>query len=173
MLNRLSMPTRLKKYAWENALYISAEQKLTDRISVNYGLRYSYFLRLGEQNVNNYANNQAVVFNPELQIYEEGTPTGITHYNKNKKIIDFGNLEPRLAVSYAINDDQSIKASYNRMSQYIHLISNTASVSPLDIWAPSDQYLKTRNFGPGCIGLFQKFRQWKIFFGNRSFLQEN
>lgn len=150
-----------KKYAWENALYISAEHKLTDKISLNYGLRYSNFQRLGEQNVNNYANNQAVVFNPGLQIYEEGTPTGITHYGKNKKIIDFGNLEPRLAVSYALNGNQSIKASYNRMSQYIHLISNTASVSPLDIWAPSDQYLKPEILDQVALGYFRNFSHEK------------
>lgn len=161
-----------KKYAWENALYISAEQKLTDKISLNYGLRYSNFQRLGEQNVNNYANDQAVVFNPELQIYEEGTPTGITHYNKNKKIIDFGNLEPRLAVSYAINDDQSIKASYNRMSQYIHLISNTASVSPLDIWAPSDQYLKPEILDQVALGYFRNFSNGKYSLETEAFYKK-
>ncbi|QJB32189.1 TonB-dependent receptor [Chitinophaga oryzae] len=148
-----------KKYAWENALYISAEQKITDKISLNYGLRYSYFQRLGEQQVNNYAHNQAVIFNPQLQIYEEGTPVSTTYYGKNKKIIDFGNLEPRLAVSYSINDDQSIKASYNRMSQYIHLISNTASVSPLDIWAPSDQYLQPEILDQVALGYFRNFSQ--------------
>ena len=161
-----------KKYAWENALYISAEQKLTDRISVNYGLRYSHFIRLGEQHVNNYANNQAVVFNPLLQIYEEGTPTGITYYGKNKKIIDFGNLEPRLAVSYVINDDQSIKASYNRMSQYIHLISNTASVSPLDIWAPSDQYLKPEILDQVALGYFRNFRGGKYSLETEAFYKK-
>jgi hypothetical protein len=150
-----------KKYAWENALYISAEQKLTDEISLNYGLRYSNFQRLGEQNVNNYANDQAVVFNSQLQIYEEGKPTGSTHYGKNKKIIDFGNWEPRLAVSYALNDNQSIKASYNRMSQYIHLISNTASVSPLDIWAPSDQFLKPEISDQVALGYFRNFSKGK------------
>ncbi len=150
-----------KKYALENALYVSAEQKLTDKISLNYGLRYSHFQRLGDQNVNNYANNQAVVFNPEIQIYEEGRPTGITHYNKNKKIIEFGNVEPRLAVSFALNDNQSIKASYNRMSQYIHLISNTASVSPLDIWAPSDQYLKPEILDQVALGYFSNFSKGK------------
>lgn len=150
-----------KKYAWENALYISAEHKLTDRISLNYGLRYSNFMRLGEQHVNVYTNNQAVIFNPDLQIYEEGTPTGVIHYNKNKKIIDFGNVEPRLAVSYAIDDDQSIKVSYNRMSQYIHLISNTASVSPLDIWAPSDQYLKPEILDQVALGYFRNFSNGK------------
>ncbi|WP_257670789.1 TonB-dependent receptor [Parapedobacter tibetensis] len=147
-----------QKYAWENALYVSAEHNLSDKISLNYGLRYSRFLRLGEQEVNVYANNQAVVFNPELQIYEEGMPTGTINYGKNKKIVDFGNLEPRLAISYAINDDQSVKASYNRMSQYIHLISNTASVSPLDIWAPSDQYLKPQVLDQYALGYFRNFR---------------
>lgn len=146
-----------RKYAWENALYISAEQSISDRISLNYGLRYSNFQRLGEQEVNMYADNQAVAFNSELQIYEEGTPTGKVQYGKNKKIIGFGNLEPRLAVSFAINDDQSIKASYNRMSQYVHLISNTTSVSPLDIWAPSDQYLKPQILDQYAFGYFRNF----------------
>jgi hypothetical protein len=161
-----------KKYAWENALYISAEQKLTDKISLNYGLRYSNFMRLGEQNVNNYANNQAVVFNPELQIYEEGTPTSTTHYNKNEKIVGFGNLEPRLAVSFAINDDQSIKASYNRMSQYIHLISNTASVSPLDIWAPGDQFLKPEILDQVALGYFRNFSNGKYSLETEAFYKK-
>lgn len=161
-----------KKYAWENALYVSAEQKLTDKLSLNYGLRYSHFLRLGEQNVNAYANDQAVVFNPELQIYEEGTPTGITHYNRNKKIVGFGNLEPRLAVSYALNNDESIKASYNRMSQYIHLISNTASVSPLDIWAPSDQYLKPEILDQVALGYFRNFSNGKYSLETEAFYKK-
>lgn len=161
-----------KKYAWENAVYISAEHTLSDKISLNYGLRYSYFQRLGEQHVNNYANGQAVVFNPELQIYEEGRPTGATHYPKNKKIIDFGNAEPRLAVSYAINDDQSIKASYNRMSQYIHLISNTASVSPLDIWAPGDQYLKPEILDQVALGYFRNFRNGKYSLETEAFYKK-
>lgn len=138
-------------------MYISAEHNLSDKISLNYGLRYSNFQRLGKQEINTYANNEAVVFNPDLQIYEEGTPTGTIHYGKNKKIVSFGNLEPRFAASYMINDNQSIKASYNRMSQYIHLISNTASVSPLDIWTPSDQYLKPQILDQYAVGYFRNF----------------
>ncbi|WP_018628038.1 TonB-dependent receptor [Niabella aurantiaca] len=150
-----------KKYGWENAIYLSAEQKLSDEISLNYGLRYSNFQRLGEQEVNVYANNQAVVYNSELHIYEAGTPTGTVKYGKNKKITGFGNLEPRLAISYAINNDQSVKASYNRMSQYIHLISNTASVSPLDIWAPSDRSLKPEISDQLALGYFRNFNSGK------------
>ncbi|MBO9674796.1 MAG: TonB-dependent receptor [Sphingobacteriaceae bacterium] len=161
-----------KKYAWENALYISAEQQLSDKISLIYGLRYSNFMRLGDQYVNTYANNQAVAFNPDLQIYEEGIPTGSTYYSKNQKIIGFGNLEPRFAVSYAIDNDQSIKASYNRMSQYIHLISNTASVSPLDIWAPSDQYLKPEILDQVALGYFRNFGNGKYSLETEAFYKK-
>jgi hypothetical protein len=146
-----------KKHAFENALYVSAEQKISDKLSFNYGLRYSNFKRLGEEEISTYANNQAVVFNQDFQVYEEATPTGSIKYGKYKKIASFGNLEPRFAAAYSINEDQSIKASYNRMSQYIHLISNTASVSPLDIWAPSDNYLKPEILDQVALGYFKNF----------------
>ena len=64
-----------KKYAFEPAVYIDVEQTLSDKISVNYGLRYSMFYRLGKQEINIYLNNQAVIFNTDLQIYEKATPT--------------------------------------------------------------------------------------------------
>jgi len=147
-----------KKYAFENALYISAEQKLSDKLSINYGLRYSNFQRLGDEEISTYANNQAVVFDKDFQVYEEAAPTGTINYGKNKKIISFDNLEPRFAAAYSLNDNQSIKASYNRMSQYVHLISNTASVSPLDIWAPSDQYLKPEILDQVALGYFLNFK---------------
>jgi len=150
-----------KKNAMENAVYISAEQKFSDQLSVNYGLRYSHFIRLGEQQVNTYTNNEAVVYNQEMQIYEEGTPTGSINYGKNKKIIGFGNLEPRLAIAYTLDDNQSFKASYNRMAQYVHLISNTASVSPLDIWTPSDRYLKPQILDQIALGYFRNFNNGK------------
>jgi hypothetical protein len=150
-----------KKNAFENALYVSAEQKVSDKLSINYGLRYSNFQRLGEEEINTYANNQAVVFNQDFQVYEEANATGSIKYGKNKKIVSFGNLEPRFAAAYSLNDNNSIKASYNRMSQYVHLISNTASVSPLDIWAPSDQYLKPEILDQVALGYFKNFKDDK------------
>ncbi|MCO6175920.1 TonB-dependent receptor [Flavobacterium sp. NRK F10] len=152
-------PTQInRKYAFENALYISAEQKISDKLTINYGLRYSNFMRLGDEEVNIYENNQAVIFNQDFQVYEEATPIGTKKYENNEKIASFDNLEPRIALAYSLNDNQSIKASYNRMSQYIHLISNTASVSPLDIWAPSDQFLKPEILDQFAVGYFQNFK---------------
>lgn len=144
-----------RKYAWENAAYISAEHKLTDNLSMTYGLRYSNFLRLGKELRNTYADNRPVIFNEQFKVYEEAEPTGTRQYDSGEKIASFDNLEPRFGVAYAIDDNQSVKASYNRMSQYVHLISNTAAATPLDVWAPSDQYLKPQILDQVAVGYFR------------------
>lgn len=146
-----------KKYAFEPALYIDVEQEISDRISVNYGVRYSMFYRLGEQNVNIYENDNAVIFDNELKIYEKGTPIGTKYYGSGKTIANFDNLEPRAAIAYKLNDNQSIKASYNRMTQYLHLISNTSSPTPLDVWTPSDNFLKPQILDQVALGYFRNF----------------
>lgn len=146
-----------RKYALEPAVYVDAEQEVTDKLSINYGFRYSLFYRLGEQDMNIYANNQAVIFNSQLQIYEKATPTGTEHFGSGKTIASFNNLEPRVAVSYQLSDNQSIKASYNRMTQYIHLISNTSSPTPLDVWAPSDNFIKPQLLDQVALGYFRNF----------------
>ncbi|MFL9843885.1 TonB-dependent receptor [Flavobacterium rhizosphaerae] len=147
-----------RKYAFEPAIYIDAEQEITDKLTVSYGIRYSMFYRLGAQTLNTYANNQPVVFNNELKIYEKAAPTGTQYYESGKSIAYFNNLEPRLAVSYQLGEDQSVKASYNRMAQYLHLISNTSSPTPLDVWAPSDNWLKPQLLDQVAVGYFRNFK---------------
>lgn len=147
-----------KKYAFEPAFYIDAEQQLSSRLSISYGLRFSLFYRLGEQNINVYENDRAVLFNEQFQIYEKANPIGQEFYDKNEVIASFNNFEPRIAVSYALNDHQSVKASYNRMSQYLHLISNTQSPTPLDVWVPADDFLTPEILDQFALGYFQNFK---------------
>ena len=147
-----------KKKAFEPALYIDAEHDVSKSISINYGLRYSMFYRLGETNMNLYENNQPVVFNPELQIYEKAKPIGTKYYGKNKTIADYNNFEPRASIAYKFNDNQSVKASYNRMVQYLQLISNTSSPTPLDVWTPSDNYIKPQLTDQVALGYFRNFK---------------
>lgn len=161
-----------KKYAFEPALYLDVEQQLSDKFSINYGLRYSLFYRLGNQEINTYANNQAVLFNAEQQIYEKATPTGTVAYGKNETIAKFNYLEPRLAIAYLLNDNQSIKMSYNRMTQYLHLISNTQSPTPLDVWAPSDQFLKPQILDQIAIGYFSELNDGKYTLEIESFYKK-
>ena len=150
-----------KKFALEPALYFDVDQKITSNFSINYGLRYSMFYRLGQQTINTYANNQAVTWNNDFKIYEKATATGTRYYGSNAVIANFDNLEPRVAMSYSFNDNQSIKASYNRMAQYLHLISNTQSPTPLDVWAPSDNFLKPQTLDQVALGYFQNFNEDK------------
>jgi hypothetical protein len=147
-----------QKYAFENALYIDAEHELSDKVIVSYGLRYSLFHRLGNETINVYENNQAVNFNADFQIYESATPVGTRSIGRNETIASFNNFEPRLGISYAFSDDQSVKASYNRMTQYLHLISNTQSPTPLDVWTPSDDFLRPQILDQVAVGYFKNFK---------------
>ncbi|KLT70311.1 TonB-dependent receptor [Flavobacterium sp. ABG] len=144
-----------KKYAFEPAVYIDAESQFSKRITVSYGLRYSLFYRLGESTINYYDNDSPVVFDSNTQIYKKGTPISTKFYGKNKVIQSYDNLEPRFAISYQLNDDEALKASYNRMAQYLQLISNTSSPTPLDVWMPSDNYIKPQIADQVALGYFR------------------
>ncbi|MDT0675892.1 TonB-dependent receptor [Autumnicola musiva] len=146
------------KYAVESAAYISAEQEISENFSVEYGARVSGFFRLGQENMNFYNNDQPVIYNEERDIYQEATPVNTETGNRSKVIKSFFNIEPRLAVAYTLNEDQSFKASYNRMTQYLHLISNTSSPTPIDVWAPSGPYIKPQLLDQVAVGYFRNLR---------------
>lgn len=148
-----------KKYAFENALYFEVEQRLTDKFAINYGLRYSLFNRLGNSTINLYTNNQPVFYDSDLKIYEKAKPIGTISYDKNATIASYNNLEPRFSAAYELNENQSVKASYNRMTQYLQLVSNTASPTPLDVWTPSDNYIKPQIADQVAVGYFNNFKE--------------
>ncbi|PBI89609.1 TonB-dependent Receptor Plug Domain protein [Flavobacterium sp. ACN2] len=147
-----------KKYALETSAFVDFENQITEKLTFRYGLRYSMFYRLGDETISTYENNQAVVYNPLYNIYEEGTPNGSISYGKGKKISTFNNFEPRAALSYAFNDETSVKASYNRMAQYIHILSNTQSPLPMSIWTPSGPFTKPQLLDQYAMGYFRNFK---------------
>jgi hypothetical protein len=131
------------KYAVEGALYLSHELNLSDIIKLNYGLRYSGFALNGPGTVYSF-DAGGVVINSKT-------------YNDGELIKHYGGFEPRIAINYLLNDNNSIKISYARNMQYLHLLSNTTSTTPLDIWQPS-----TNNVQPGIadqvsLGYYQNF----------------
>ncbi|MDP5157732.1 MAG: TonB-dependent receptor [Flaviramulus sp.] len=145
------------KYAFENAIYVDSEHKISDKLALSYGLRFSAFHRLGQDELNIYENNQAVVFNEDFQIYEKANPIDIQNFKRNDIIESFYNLEPRASIAYQLKESSSIKMSYNRMSQYLHLLSNTNSPTPLDVWAPSGKYIKPQILDQFALGYFKNF----------------
>ncbi len=147
----------IDKYAFENAIYLDVEQKVSDKLALSYGLRLSSFHRLGQDELNIYENNQAVLFNEDFQIYEKAAPIAVESFKRSDVISKFFNLEPRVSLAYQMSPNNSIKMSYNRMSQYLHLLSNTNSPTPLDIWTPSGKYIKPQLLDQFAIGYFKNF----------------
>ena len=149
----------IDKYAFENAIYVDAEHQVTDKLALSYGLRLSSFTRLGQDELNVYQNDNPLIFNPELKIYEKAEPIGTESYKRSDLIKSFANLEPRLALAYQLNEQSSVKMSYNKMSQYLHLLSNTSSPTPLDVWTPSGKYVKPQILHQFALGYFKTINE--------------
>ncbi|TQI71492.1 outer membrane receptor protein involved in Fe transport [Gramella sp. Hel_I_59] len=145
------------KYALENAFYISAEHKFSEKLSAEYGMRLSNFFRLGQNEFNTYANDEPVAYNPRTGIYSEADILESRDVSRGESLETFTNFEPRLAIAYNFAEDQSVKVSYNRMAQYLHLISNTSSPTPLDVWTPSGPYVKPQLLDQYAVGYFRNF----------------
>lgn len=146
------------KYALETAVYLEAEHKISKRFRINYGLRFSHFSRLGKETQNIYKNDQPVKFNEELQIYEKASPIDTKYYGRGEPIVSYKNWEPRLSLAYNWRN-QSIKLGYNRMSQYLHMLSNTISPTPMDLWIPSGIHVKPQLLDQVSAGYYRKFKQ--------------
>lgn len=135
--------------AYENAIYVSNEQKLSDRLSLQYGVRLSHFQQIGEGELNIYKNPDKLDKNEivETKVYKKGDKVGdaIIH------------LEPRFSMKYTLGSTSSFKSSYNRMVQNLHLITNTQSPTPMDIWLPSSTYIKPLIVDQVSMGYFRNF----------------
>ncbi len=137
-----------KKYGLESALFIGNKTKFSESISAQYGLRLSNFHYLGPGNVY------------EWEITEPGKRkelVSVRRAEKYESIASYTNLEPRASIKIQTGPKTSIKASYNRMSQYLHLISNTTASNPLDVWRPSTNNIMPQTGDQYAIGLFKNF----------------
>jgi len=129
--------------ALEYAIYLSNEHKLTDKLTLSYGLRGSIFQNMGEATVYN--------FNDSYEAIDSTTYKQWDIYNT------FYGLEPRLSLNYSLNQRSSIKASYSRTKQYLHLASNSTAGSPLDVWLPSSPNINPQIANQAAIGYFRNF----------------
>ncbi|MDX1769351.1 MAG: TonB-dependent receptor, partial [Arenibacter troitsensis] len=145
----------IQKYANEFAVYVDIEQNITEKLSLQYGLRLSNFIRLGQDELNVYENDNPVSFDPVLQIYKEADPIDVIYPERREQLATFTNLEPRIALAYSLDANNSIKASYTRLAQYLHLISNTSSPTPLDVWTPSGPFIKPQLLDQYAVGYFK------------------
>lgn len=138
----------------ELSIFANDDFQISERISVSVGLRYSHYAHIGADTVFHYSAGL-----PKTVSTIEDT----SYYNKFETIKTFGGLEPRISARINLSDNQSIKVSYNRMRQYIHLISNTTAPTPIDLWQVSNAYLPPQIADNYSIGYFHNLKdnQWE------------
>lgn len=138
-----------KERAYQPDLYASHELKLNKKISMEYGMRYSSFYKMGQENV---------------YLYKEGVPqydstvVDTLNFKSGEVVKSYHNLEPRLGIKVGIDSTSSIKVSYNRMNQYVHLISNTTSAVPFDVWRSSGYYIEPARVDQYVVGYFKNYK---------------
>lgn len=146
---RFKLPTEQGR---EAAIFVSDEYKFNEIVSLSVGLRYSFYQNLGAKTVYQYQIGQ-----PRLP---ENIIDSVT-FTKNQVVKTFGGLEPRVSLKVGLNELTSIKLSYNRMRQYLNLISNTTAISPVDYWKLADTYIPPQIADQLAIGFFKNFEENK------------
>lgn len=140
------------QWALESSVFVENELSLLkNKMKLNYGLRLSHFAYLGGRNVYEFGAPVAEGFARPL--------VGVTPTERGETIKDWFNLEPRASIQYQLNPRSSVKASYQRTAQYIHLLSNTTASIPLDIWTPSTNNIDPQMADQFAIGYFRNFKE--------------
>nr|WP_319401609.1 TonB-dependent receptor [uncultured Carboxylicivirga sp.] len=140
LYNEIKVP---ENRSLEHALYVQNTQKISDWLVLKYGLRWSIFQNIGAGTQYYYDENHEFI-NSE-------------HFKTGEVYNTYNGIEPRLGASFILNPTSSIKASYNRTYQYLHLASNSSSGTPLDVWFPSSPNVKPQKADQFSIGYFRNF----------------
>lgn len=117
------------QHAHEAAAYVSTDINLLPELNMIAGLRYSYFNQVGPT---------------EQVVYDEaGVPTGeVISYKRGESIARYHYPEPRFSLLYKLKQQASIKLSYTRKAQYLHLATTSAATFPGDLWIPSSKLVE-------------------------------
>ncbi|NPD47680.1 TonB-dependent receptor [Lentimicrobium sp. L6] len=147
-----------KTKAYESAAYISNNQKITEKLSAEYGLRFSMFNQMGEGWTNTYNENNEKVDS--------------VYFGDGELMQTYWDIEPRLSLNYQLNESSAIKLSYNRMAQYLHLLSNSTSGQPTDTWVPSSSNIEPQSVSQYALGYFKNFADNKYEFSVETYYKD-
>ena len=140
MMNEIKIPNN---YAIEHGIYAMNEQKFGSKLTLKYGIRFSIFQNVGKATLYQYDGNYNAISSKE--------------YSSGEIFNTYTNIEPRLGLTYAFNQSNSIKSSYSRTVQYVQQASNSQGGTPLDIWFPASPNVKPQKSDQFAIGYFKNF----------------
>ena len=142
--------------AADYSAYWDHEVQPSEAFSFEYGLRYSVFQSI--------ADGKTTVFDFAGAAKQKKNAIAEKTFNDKEVIKTYHNLQPRVSFKLKVGEDASIKGSYSRTAQNLHLMSNTVASSPLDIWKPSSYNIKPELSNNFSTGYFRNFKNNKYEF---------
>ncbi len=139
----------LSEKALESAIYLTDNITLSPKLAIDVGVRYSLYTYLGP--------NKIYIYQPDLP-RSRGSVIDSLMYGNNKSICRYSGLEPRVSLRITLSNNSSVKLSYNRIHQYVNLVSNTAVMAPTDVWKLSSPNLKPLTCDHFAVGYFKNFK---------------
>lgn len=136
--------------AVEAAIFLSDEFELNDRLNMELGLRFNLYYQLGPGIEYQFENDEARSYSGIIDS---------VFYNKNEIMASYPALEPRIGLRYILDTESSLKFSYNRINQFVNLVSNSVVIAPADVWKISDKYIKPLQSDQFAIGYFRNFHE--------------
>jgi hypothetical protein len=148
--SRISELVLEQKNGFESSVYLSNYHKIAERLSAEYGLHFSMFNQMGEGW--SYSYNQ---INQKIDS---------VYYADGEIMQTYTEFEPRISLNFLLSNTSSVKASYNRIAQYLHLLSNSTSGQPTDTWIPSSKNVEPTIASQFAFGYFRNFSDNKYEF---------
>ncbi|MCW5910976.1 MAG: TonB-dependent receptor [Cyclobacteriaceae bacterium] len=137
------------QFSVENAFYLSDTWNLGNHWHVESGIRVPLFLSFGKQDVYHYRADAP---------RETENITDTTYYGSGEIVRAYAGVEPRLSVRWQRSEKASVKFGYHRINQFLHLITNSTSVTPVDIWQPSSYYFKPQRADQLSVGYYRDMK---------------
>lgn len=157
--NQSHAPQISKYYSWEYDFYLNNEQEITKKLSARYGFRIPVWQDIGPTTIFRFNDNYEVI--------------DTIHFKNNFVYSTFVRLEPRINVKYSLSANSSIKASFNRTTQFIQLLTNSTSpFTSLDVWAPSGPNIKPQIANQFALGYFSRIFKTKLFFSIETYYKK-
>jgi hypothetical protein len=137
----------------ESALFLGDEYSVNDKLTINLGLRYSLFNQLGE--------GIEYIYQPGAS-RQSSTIIDSIRFEPGELMQSYGGFEPRFFVNYDVSSTLALRFNMGRSRQFLHLMSNTASISPLNIWKLSSANVMPQVADQMSVGFFKEYIPWQL-----------
>jgi len=137
------------EFSTESGVFFQHDFEIGKKLGFSYGLRYDKYNYLGPRTIREYAQNNPL---------SPTTVVGENNFTDGENIRSYDGFGARTSIRYSLNQSTSIKGGYNRMYQFIHLISNTATIAPTDVWKLSDEFIQPQMVDQFSLGIYKNLK---------------